>query len=399
MNVKCDVEQRNVLWGDDWLSLRRQWSLDYSVFLFSHGAYGASPISVREKQLELQERIQRNPTGFFRRELMPLLEEARIRAAQFCGADPANAAWVRNATDGMTVAINALPLESEDEIIITNHIYPAVRFAVERRCAATGAKIVEAQVPITDDDNVLMIAIEAKLSKRTRALVVDEIAASTGRIFPVARIAKLTQAQGIPLVVDGAHAPGMTALALEQLGVDMWVGNMHKWVCAPHVAALLYVAPRWHERVQPLSASFREGYPFPKNFGRLGTDDLTGALCVPAAIDFVEGIGLSKIQQYSYELAALGASKISSALKSAPVSGKFAGRHPIALPPGIALDGTEASALQTLIATELHAELSVCEPMAGEDFACILISAFVYNHPDEYERFGELFADWLARKY
>lgn len=228
------------MWGDDWFQVRQLWQLDHSIFQFSHGAYGACPTSVFQKQLELLTRIQRNPTGFFRRDLLPLFESARIKVAEYCGANPENLAWVRNATDGMTVAIEALPLRQGDEIVITNHVYESVRIAVERRARASGATIVEAHVPLTSDDKVLVDAIQAKLSKRTSALIIDDIASPTGRIFPVAEIAKIARTKEIPIVVDAAHAPGIRPLALEEEGVDFWVGNFHKWVCAPHVAGSQY---------------------------------------------------------------------------------------------------------------------------------------------------------------
>jgi isopenicillin-N epimerase len=394
----CD-EKLNPLWGDDWLTVKQRWSLDYSVFQFSHGAYGGCPNSVREMQLALLERMHRNPTGFFRRELLPLLEEARHRAAQFCSADAKNIAWVRNATDGMTVAINALPLEAGEEIVITNHIYEAVKIAVERRARETGAKIVQAHVPLTDDDNVLIAAIESKLTKKTRALIIDDIASPTARVFPVREIAKIARDRNIPIVVDAAHAPGMYPLAVEQDGVDMWVGNFHKWVCAPYVAGVLWVAPKWHDKVQPLSASFRDNLPYPQNFGRLGTDDLTAALCVPHAIDFLEELGASKVREYSCKLAAIGAETITKALGTRRVPGKFAARHPIALPEGIAITDAEAYTMQTRIGRELGAELSVAGPVSHENHGYLLISSFVYNHPNEYQRFAEQFVPWLMEAY
>jgi isopenicillin-N epimerase len=199
MAKAATAQTTNALWGADWDSVRQEWMLDHSVSLFSHGAYGACPKIVLAKQAELQERLQRNPTGFFRRELLPLLEDARLKAAELCGADPNNFAWVRNVTDGMTVAINALPLGTGDEIVITNHVYPAVKVAVERRCKATGATIVEAHVPLTSDDQELIAAIESKLSTHSKALIIDDIAAPTARVFPVSEIAALAREKNIPM--------------------------------------------------------------------------------------------------------------------------------------------------------------------------------------------------------
>lgn len=393
------VDNNNPLWGDEWVALREMWALDYSIFQFSHGAYGACPRVVHQKQMALLEHIQKNPTGFYRRELLPLLEAARLRAAEYCGADPSNLAWVRNATDGMTAAINALVLGPSDELVITNHIYESVRVAVQRCSRQTGVQVVEAKVPITDNDDELVAAIEIKLSSRTKALVIDEIASPTGRIFPVSRIAEITRSRKIPLIVDAAHAPGMAILDVENKGADIWVGNFHKWVCAPHVAGVLWARPEWHEKLVPLSASFRDELPFPQNFGRLGTDDLTPAILVPSAIDFLDELGAQKVRSYSCDLAKYGARVISEALKTELVPGKFAARTPIALPKGVAHTEAIAYGMQAQIAKELRAELSVAGPLTEEPHGYILISAFAYNHPDEYHLFAERLVAWLKANH
>ncbi len=393
-----DVTMANALWGDDWLELRREWDLDYSVYHFNHGAYGAVPRKVRERQRELIRRIDGNPTGFFRRELMPLMEEARLRAAAFCGSHQENFAWVRNASEGMTAILSALPLQPGDEVLATNHIYGAVKLAIDKRCAATSAKPVEAVLPITADDTALLKAIAGKITERTRVLVVDEIASPSARLFPMPEIALLCRSNDIILVIDGAHAPGMYALNLEELGADFWVGNFHKWICAPHAAAGLWAAPRWHERLSPVSVSFRDKLPYPQNFGRLGTDDLTAVLCVPSALDFLEQCGAERIQRYNRELARLGAESIRKCLGTEPIQGRFAARHPVALPPGVIEDEADALNMQRQIAIELHAEISVSEALAEDQDAAMVISAFLYNHPDEYEKFGRTLKEWLLRK-
>lgn len=378
----------NSLWGANWFELRDEWGLDYSVYHFNHGAYGAVPKRVRAEQRALIHRIDRNPTGFFRRQLLSLLEDARLQAAEFCGAEPTNFAWVRNATEGVNVALNAVPLKHGDEVLITDHIYSAVRLVVEKKCAESGAIAIEAIVPLTADDTEIVSSIGRRITQRTRLLIVDEIASPTARLFPVEELARLCRQNDIVLLVDGAHAPGMYPLALETLGADLWVGNFHKWICAPHGAAALWAAPRWHEHLKPTSVSFRDRLPFPQNFGRLGTDDLTPVLCVPPAINFLNSIGAESIQNYNRDLARLGAEVIRQHLGTSRVAGRFAARHPVELPHGIVTDETSARELQTTVGVELKAEVSVSEPLAEGQEGALVISAFAYNHPLEYEDFA-----------
>ena len=66
----------------------------------------------------------------------------------------------------------------------------------------------------------------------------------------------------------------------------MWFGNLHKWVCAPPGAALMYAAPTLRDRLRPLVVSWHEpdGYPWSLNIQ--GTSNLTSWLAAPAAIAF-----------------------------------------------------------------------------------------------------------------
>ncbi len=388
----------NELWGSNWHKIREFWQLSPSVFHFNHGAYGAVPVPVRKQQALLFQEIDSNPSGFYRRKLDTLLEDARLEAAEFCGASPESFAWVRNASEGMSVAIAAVPLEKGDEVVITNFIYPAVRLAVEQKCRATGATLVEVQLPITEDDTALIAEIAAAINRHTRLLIIDEIASATARVFPVREIASVARENDVILIVDGAHAPGMYELSVKTLGADLWVGNFHKWVSAPHGAAAIWAAPRLRKLLRPSSVGYRDALEYPGRFGRLGTDDLTSILCTPFAIRFLKEIGLDKIYSYNKQLAACGAGVITQALNTQKVQGHFAARHPIALPEGTAQDADSALALQTQIATILQAEVSVSPPIGGQKHGTVVISAYAYNHPREYEQFGELLANFIQKQ-
>ena len=167
-----------------------------------------------------------------------------------------------------------------------------------------GARVIVAEVglPVADSDQIFD-AIMAAVTPATRLIVIDHVASITAVIFPVARIAAAARAQGIPVLVDGAHAPGMLDLDVPSLGVDWYVGNCHKWLCAPKGAAFIWADPARQEGLHPtvISHDLGKGYTF--EFDKIGTRDASAWLSVPAALDFHAACGGAQMRQRCHDVA------------------------------------------------------------------------------------------------
>ena len=128
----------------------------------------------------------------------------------------------------------------------------AIRFA----CRRAGARYVEVALPFegaAPEDLVDRIA--RAMGPRCRLLVVDHIASESALVFPLARIAALCRDRGVAVLADGAHSPGHVPLTLEELGVDYYAGNCHKWLCAAKGTAFLWVRRDRQRGVHPLVIS------------------------------------------------------------------------------------------------------------------------------------------------
>ena len=222
---------------------RSDWLLDPGVTFLNHGSFGAAPRAVLAEQARWRERMERQPTAFMSFELPGALRAAAEKLAAFVGAAAGDLVFVENATAGCNAVLHSLPLAPGDEILLTDHGYPAVRKAAAHVAARTGARLIEATIPFPLHARAeILAALAARLTSRTRLLIVDHVTSPTASIMPVAELAALARAAGARVLVDGAHAPGMLSLDVSAIGGDWYVGNCHKWLMAPKGSAFLWAS-------------------------------------------------------------------------------------------------------------------------------------------------------------
>ncbi|MCX7009330.1 MAG: aminotransferase class V-fold PLP-dependent enzyme, partial [Kiritimatiellaeota bacterium] len=266
-----------------------------------------------ELQSELRARMEAEPVRFLQRDLEALLDASRGRLARLLGTAAENLAFVTNATTGVNAVVRSLDFKPGDEILTTNHDYNACRCALADVAQRRGARLVVARVPfpLSGDDDVIA-AVMAAVTPRTRLAMIDHVTSPTALVFPVERLVRELEARGVDVLVDGAHAPGMLPVNLDQLQPAYYTGNCHKWLCSPKGAGFLYVRPDRQERIQP--AVISHGYNTPRpgrnalhtRFDWVGTLDPTPWLCVGAAIDWCDALmpgGLGELMRHNRELA------------------------------------------------------------------------------------------------
>lgn len=232
---------------------RRHFLLDPEIGHLNHGSYGATPLPVLKEQWRWQREMETRTVEFHVRRQEPLLRQARVPIASYLGAELDNTAFVVNTTTAMNWVAHALPLGPGDEVLLNDHEYGAV-FRIWRVFAAErGFALRSAPIPLGADT---LECLEAHRSPRTRAVVVSQITSATAQLLPVQQVGAWARAQGIWSIVDGAHVPGHIPVSLEDLGVDFWMGNLHKWLWAPKGAALLWVSRACQPLLRPLTVSW-----------------------------------------------------------------------------------------------------------------------------------------------
>jgi len=367
-------------------AIHSEWLLDEDVIFLNHGSFGACPRSVLAAQHQWQERLEAEPVRFLVRELPEHLEAARAELSSFVGSRVEDLVFVQNATDGANAVLRSLlpTFKQGDELLTVSHAYRAVRQAMVYVAQLSGAKVVDAQVPFPiNDPEEVVEAIARAITPKTAFAVIDHITSPTGVIFPIERIIALFKERGIPILVDGAHAPGMIDLDLESLGADYYVGNCHKWLFAPKGAALLWVDKKHQSKIHPTVISHFLGSGYQKEFSWTGTLDPSAFLSVTAGIEFHKKLAAQGSREYTQQMLLDAQAEISAALGV-----------PLAAPPAmlanlctIPLPGnpnaTEESVLH--LHDVLFDEYGIQVPgMNANGKLCVRASSQVYNDASDF---------------
>lgn len=379
------------------------WMLDPDVTHLNHGSFGATPVRVLEDQDDWRRRLESNPVRFFGEEYHPALADARARLVGFLGGEEAGTAFVTNATTGVNAVLSSLPLGPGDEIVLTNHEYNACRNAAEAWAQRAGAKVVEVSVPFPlESPKVVVEQIMMAVGPSTRLVIVDHVTSPTGLIFPVEAVVAALEPE-VPVLIDGAHAPGMLDLDVGALGASFYAGNLHKWVCAPKGAGFISVAERHRNEMKPLVISHGWNMQAPDEpwmhalFDWTGTDDPSARLAVPAALDTMANAhpdGWDGVRSANHTLVVEGRRIVAEALglDPGPAEGWLGSMAAMVLP-----GEPEEGVIEDELTSRLRHNHAIEVPVfSWEGRRVLRISAQRYNRLDDFRRLVDALIDELT---
>ncbi|MGW6715202.1 aminotransferase class V-fold PLP-dependent enzyme [Streptomyces globisporus] len=369
------------------------WSLDPAVKHLNHGSFGAVPLVAQREQDRQRRLMEASPVQWFPA-LPGKIAAARSTLAGFLGVAVDDLALVPNASAGASVAYNSLPACPGGEVLVTDHGYGAVTMGAERLARRWGGTVRTAHVPLDADEDTAYACVTAAIGEATGLVVIDHITSATARWMPVGRIAAEARRRGVPVLVDGAHVPGLAADPLAGVDCDIWVGNLHKFGCAPRGTAALVARTSLRDSLFPLVDSWGARDPFPERFDIQGTVDATSYLAASTALDFVgDTWGWETARTYMEELADYAERIVAEAFCEltgedcrVDVGMPVGALRLVRLPAPLAATHPEADALRDRVARELGVAAAFTS-FGGVGY--LRLSTHVYNTAADFEYFAE----------
>ena len=283
-------------------------------------------------------------------------EEARHTVARFLGLkESRGVVFVRGATEGINLVASSwggANLKAGDEIVLTTMEHHANIVPWQVVAERTGAKVVV--VPINAQGEVDLAVFQSKLTPRTKLVAVGHASNALGTINPVVEMIRLARSVGAKVLIDGCQAAAHFAIDIPALDPDFYVFSGHK-TFGPTGIGVLWGRPELLDAMPPYQfggdmirrvdfagTTFREA---PERF-EAGTPDISGAIALAVALDYLKPILVSPAAQAHEQLLLKTATERLKAIKGLRVIGEA--QHKVAVL-SFVMEGSHPHDLGTLL--------------------------------------------------
>lgn len=248
-------------------------------------------------------------------------EQARVTVRRWIGAQSEKEIIF---TRGTTSALNLVArsygqtrLSAGDEILLTPAEHHSNLIPWQQVAKETGATLRYLQ--LQTDGTLDPSSVEEAIGPQTKILAIQHVSNVLGVIHPIEQLAAKVHRHGGIIVVDGAQSVPHMPIDVQKLDVDFFAFSGHKML-GPTGIGVLYGKKTLLSQMEPVEyggemidtvdlyeTTWKE---LPWKFEG-GTPHIAGAIGLAAAIDYLEEIGMEKIDQYDRQLASYAYERLS----------------------------------------------------------------------------------------
>jgi len=297
----------------DWKSIRSHFIIDKNISYMNNASLGMPPLSVVQSINKGYQSISKEPLHG-KHDLQNHISEFVIpQLANTFGVGSKEIVLTRNASEALDIQAHSINLERGDEILISSQEHPAGLRPWLVRQKNDGIKLKKVFIPsplISVSDTLSRIS--DAITSKTKAISFCHVTRG-GHLYPVKEIVKMAKNRNLLTLIDGAQAAGQFPINLKEIGCDAYSVSLHKWILAPAGTGFLYINNEAKERVT--SPFVHENEPELSGFNPPGTKDFPVRAAIGTALDYINSIGLLKIEKRCRSLSnylKAGLSKIDS---------------------------------------------------------------------------------------
>ena len=239
-------------------------------------------------------------------------ENARTKIANFINSESEKEIiFVRGATEAINLVANSYVrplLNQDDEIIISQMEHHANIVPWQMICKEIGAKLII--LPMNQKGELIVSELENIINKKTKFIAINHVSNSLGTVNSIEDIVKIAHENNIKILVDGAQAIQHIPINMKKINADFYCFSGHK-IYAPSGIGILYGKKKLLDEMLPYqgggdmikSVTFEKTiYNDVPNKFEAGTPNISGAIALGAAIDYITNLGIKNIAKHETEL-------------------------------------------------------------------------------------------------
>lgn len=242
-----------------------------------------------------------------------MYENTRELVRKFINAkDASQIVFTNNTTDSINKIVHGYfkyNLKENDEVLITKSEHASNVLPWFELSEEIGIKI--DYIPLDSDLKVTIDNVKKSITPNTKVISLAHITNVIGDIRPIEEIVKYAHELGIKVLVDGAQSVPHMNIDVSKLGMDFLVFSAHK-MCGPTGVGVLYVKEDYLNDIKPIivgggmNSSFE--YTGKKEYNEMphlleaGTPNIADVIGFGSVINYLNKIGMNKIEEYEKEL-------------------------------------------------------------------------------------------------
>ena len=248
-------------------------------------------------------------------------ENARTKIANFINSESEKEIiFVRGATEAINLVANSYVrplLNQDDEIIISQMEHHANIVPWQMICKEIGAKLII--LPMNQKGELIVSELENIINKKTKFIAINHVSNSLGTVNSIEEIVRIAHVNNIKILVDGAQAIQHIPINMKKINADFYCFSGHK-IYAPSGIGILYGKKKLLDEMLPYqgggdmikSVTFEKTiYNDVPNKFEAGTPNISGAIALGAAIDYITNLGIKNIAKHETELLEYATEEIS----------------------------------------------------------------------------------------
>ena len=248
-------------------------------------------------------------------------ENARNKIATFINSESEKEIiFVRGTTEAINLVANSYVrplLNQDDEIIISQMEHHANIVPWQMICKEIGAKLII--LPMNQKGELIVTELENIINKKTRFIAINHVSNSLGTVNYIEEIVRIAHENSIKILVDGAQAIQHIPIDMKKINADFYCFSGHK-IYAPSGIGILYGKKKLLDEMLPYqgggdmikSVTFEKTiYNDVPNKFEAGTPNISGAIALGTAIDYITNLGIKNIVKHETELLEYATEQIS----------------------------------------------------------------------------------------